>query len=136
MRKVLMFVFAMCLALFAVGAMAQTATTGSISGTVKDQNGGGVPNAGITVSGANLITAKTATTDDQGRFTVSALPPGENYTVTVAATGGFAAGTKEKNPPNLGEDSTHAINAQAPGAHGAANASADTGASVQRTHEP
>jgi hypothetical protein len=36
MRKVLMFVFAMCLALFAVNAMAQTATTGSIEGNVLD----------------------------------------------------------------------------------------------------
>jgi len=48
MRKVLMFVFAMCLSLFAVGAMAQTATTGAIEGTVLDPNGAVVPNATVT----------------------------------------------------------------------------------------
>ena len=39
MRKVLMFVFAMCVALFAVTAMAQTTTTGAIEGTVLDPQG-------------------------------------------------------------------------------------------------
>jgi len=89
MRKVLMFVFAMCLALFAVGAMAQTATTGAIEGTVLDPQGRAVPNATVTVTGSNLISAQTATTDDQGRYRVANLPPGR-YDVTVAAVGGFA----------------------------------------------
>ena len=94
MRKVLMFVFAMCLALFAVSAMAQTATTGAIEGTVLDPQGRAVPGATVTVTGSNLISAQTAVTDDQGRYRIANLPPGK-YDVTVAATGGFAESKRE-----------------------------------------
>jgi hypothetical protein len=94
MRKILMFVFATCLTLFAVSAMAQTATTGAIEGTVLDPQGRAVPNATVTVTGSNLISAQTAVTDDQGRYRVANLPPGR-YDITVAATGGFAETKRE-----------------------------------------
>ena len=71
MRKVLMFVFAMCLSLFAVGAMAQTATTGAIEGTVLDPNGAVVPNATVTVTGPGLLSPRTATTDDRGHYSIA-----------------------------------------------------------------
>jgi hypothetical protein len=51
MRRVFMFVMALCLASFATGALAQTGTTGSIAGTVTDQNGATVAGATITASG-------------------------------------------------------------------------------------
>src|SRR5918912_413268 len=89
MRIFTMSLLALCLALFTMGAaLAQTATTGSIEGTVTDPQGRAVPNAVVTVSGANLLSPKTAQTDEQGRYTVSQLNPGR-YTVTVGATAGF-----------------------------------------------
>src|ERR1041385_243532 len=94
MRKVLMFVFAMCLALFAVSAMAQTATTGAIEGVVSDPNGNPVPGAKVTVTASTLISPQSANTDDQGRYRISNLPPGK-YDVTVAEVAGFAETKRE-----------------------------------------
>src|SRR2546430_2697064 len=100
MRKVLIFVFAMCLSLFAVSAMAQTSTTGSIEGTVTDPQGRAVPNATVTATSPNLISAQSAQTDDQGRYKLLNLPPGR-YTVTVGATSGFAEATRSDVEVNL-----------------------------------
>ncbi len=110
MRKVLMFVFATCLTLFAVSAMAQTATTGAIEGTVTDPQGKAVPNATVTVTGSNLISAQAATTDDQGRYRIANLPPGK-YDVTVAATAGFAE-TKRSEQVEVNLDKVSTGNVQ------------------------
>lgn len=87
--KVFVFAFvAICAMLFASTAMAQTNTTGSIEGTVKDANGAVVPNATITVSGDNLIREQTTTSNAEGNYRFSQIAPG---TYTVKATGtGFA----------------------------------------------
>ena len=77
MRKVLMFVFAMCLSLFAVGAMAQTQTTGSIEGTVTDPQGNAVPGVTVTVTSPNLISPQSATSDDNGNFRILNLAAGQ-----------------------------------------------------------
>src|SRR5215475_14115030 len=80
---------ALCLALLATSVGAQTATTGTIEGTVTDPNGAVVPGATVRVTSPNLMRAQTATSDGQGRYRFANLPPGK-YTVTVEATGGFA----------------------------------------------
>jgi hypothetical protein len=91
MTKILRFCFASLLvaAFCAVSALAQSTTTGAISGTVTNPNKEVV--AGATVSAKNNGTNKeaSATTDDNGGFKVSNLDPGI-YTVSVSATG-FAA---------------------------------------------
>src|SRR5262245_31088346 len=79
---------ALCLALLATSVSAQTATTGTIEGTVTDPNGAVVPGAVVRVTSPNLMRAQTATSDGQGRYRVANLLPGK-YTVTVEATGGF-----------------------------------------------
>jgi outer membrane receptor protein involved in Fe transport len=132
MRKVLMFVFAMCLALFAVNAMAQTATTGSIEGSVLDPQGHAVPNATITVSGGSLLSPLTATTNDQGHYIVSQVPPGK-YTVTVAATAGFAEATKENVEVNLSKTSTADIAVQIAGASASVTITDTSGATIDPT---
>ncbi|HZI47941.1 MAG TPA: TonB-dependent receptor, partial [Pyrinomonadaceae bacterium] len=132
MRKVLMFVFAMCLALFAVNAMAQTATTGSIEGSVLDPQGHAVPNATITVSGGSLLSPLTATTNDQGHYIVSQVPPGK-YTVTVAATAGFAEATKENVEVNLSKTSTADISVQIAGASASVTITDTSGATIDPT---
>src|SRR2546427_3439626 len=71
--------------LYGVQVLGQS-NAGSISGTVKDNNGATVPGATVTiVSPANSF-QQTATTNDDGIFTAPQLPPG-NYTVNVVKEG-------------------------------------------------
>ena len=133
MKKVFMFVFAMCLALFAVGAMAQTATTGAIEGTVTDPQGNAVPNATVTVTGSNLISAQTATTDDQGRFRIGNLPPGR-YDVTVGAVAGFAETKRDSQVEvNLDRTSTGNVQVTIAGQTATVNVTSTAGAGVDVT---
>src|ERR1044072_5125090 len=75
----------MCFALFS-SVFAQSMTTGSMEGTVTDPNGAAVMGATVTATSPNLITTQTATTGDNGRYQILALPPGV-YKVTVDASG-------------------------------------------------
>src|SRR5947209_1972043 len=104
MKKVFMFVLAMTLAMFATSAMAQSSTTGSIEGTVTDPNGAAVKGATVTATSPNLITPQSATSGDDGRYLLSALPPGI-YKVTVEASG-FGKFEKGDVSVNLGKTST------------------------------
>jgi outer membrane receptor protein involved in Fe transport len=65
-------------------ALAQTQTTGRITGTVKDQKGALIVGAEVKVTNANTGEARQTTTNEQGSYSVSLLPPG-NYQVTIAA---------------------------------------------------
>jgi len=103
MRKVFMYVLALCLAGFATGAMAQSSTTGSIEGIVTDQNGAAVRGATVTVTSPNLISSQTATTNDNGRYTIPNLPPGP-YKISVEASG-FAKYEQDSVAVNLGRTS-------------------------------
>jgi hypothetical protein len=79
---------ALMIACFALSAFAQTSTTGSIEGTVTDQNGAPVANATVSVTSPNLIGTQTAQTNSEGKYQLLSLPPGK-YTVTIAEQGGF-----------------------------------------------
>ncbi len=104
MKKVFMYVLALCLAGFATGAMAQSSTTGSIEGIVIDQNSAAVRGATVTVTSPNLISPQTATTNDNGRYSILNLPPGP-YKIAIEATG-FAKYEQDNVPVNLGRTST------------------------------
>src|SRR5712692_2430664 len=104
MKKVFMYVLALCLAGFASGAMAQSSTTGSIEGVVTDQNGAAVRGATVSVTSPNLISPQTATTNDNGRYSILNLPPGP-YKISIEATG-FAKYEQDNVPVNLGRTST------------------------------
>src|SRR5256714_11697196 len=83
-----------CLAFGAGTVAAQSTTDGAIGGVVKDPQGAVVQNATVIVKNEETNKEATGTTDDQGRFRIAALQPG-NYTVTISATG-FAAFTQQK----------------------------------------
>src|SRR3954466_3972042 len=100
MKKIFMFVVAMALTLFAVSAMAQSSTTGSIEGTITDPNGAAVRGATVSVTSPNLISPQSATTDDNGRYQILNLPPGP-YKVSIEGTG-FSKMDKENVAVNLG----------------------------------
>lgn len=108
-------VFTLCLSLFSMSAKAQTSTTGSIEGTVVDTNNAAVPGVTVGVSGSNLISAQTATTDSEGHFRVLNLPPGK-YSVTIEATGGFGRYERSNVEVNLSKTSTLVATLQAAGA--------------------
>jgi hypothetical protein len=73
------------------GAAAQT-ETGQISGTVKDPNGALIPGAAVTVKSVETGAERTATSNEEGAYTVTNLQPGL-YEVTVRAQS-FAASTQ------------------------------------------
>src|SRR6266571_3815163 len=56
---------------------------GRVSGSVKDSNGGAIPNANVTITNVATNLVRTATTDDEGFYTATNLPVG-TYTILVA----------------------------------------------------
>ena len=95
-----LFILSLMLAV-AMGAWAQSATTGGISGVVKDPAGAVVPGAKITVTGPNLIREQTTTTEQDGTYKLFNIPPG-TYMVTVDAGSGFAKYDRRNVVVNLG----------------------------------
>jgi hypothetical protein len=74
------------LSLLACAASAQTSTVGSISGTVRDQQGAAVPGAEITITDRATNAARTVTANDDGSYIAPSLPVG-NYTVSTSPQG-------------------------------------------------
>jgi outer membrane receptor protein involved in Fe transport len=79
-------ILTLCLAFGVNPAAAQSTTDGAIGGLIKDPNGAVVPNATVTVRNEGTNRESTATSDEEGRFRVVQLPPG-NYTIGVAGSG-------------------------------------------------
>lgn len=71
--------------LVGVSLFAQT-NNGRITGTVTDPSGAVVPNAKISALNVKTHTAKEATSNEQGSYTIPAVEPGV-YTVTATASG-------------------------------------------------
>jgi hypothetical protein len=86
-----MFLLGFCLCLAAVTAFGQ-AETGQIIGKVVDEKGAVVPGAAVTIKSVNTGAERTATSGDDGSYTVTNLQPGL-YDVTTKG-GSFAASTQ------------------------------------------
>src|SRR2546426_721185 len=73
-------------------ANAQALTAGTVMGAIVDPNGAVVPNANVTI--ANSITGykRNVTSDADGNFKFSDVPP-NNYQITVSAAG-FSTNTQ------------------------------------------
>lgn len=52
-------------------------TTGTISGTARDQSGGVLPGAEVTATHLDIGATRTVITDDQGRYSIPELPLGD-----------------------------------------------------------
>ena len=68
---------ALCAALLASGAGAQSKTTAALTGTVTDDSGAAIPGASVEVASPALIGgSRVATTDEGGRFRFPEVAPG------------------------------------------------------------
>jgi len=94
--------------------LAQTSTTGTVEGTVVDQNGAAVPNASVTLSGPNLIRAQTTTSTGDGSYRFNQVPPGR-YNLETAAANGFNGYKQENVEVNLSKATTADITLQLAG---------------------
>jgi len=72
-------------------AYAQTATTGALSGVVKDSSDAIVPGATVTITDSGSGEIKTVKADSTGRYSADLLKPGK-YTIS-AKGGGFSSDT-------------------------------------------
>jgi len=100
-KKFFAFVSAAVVTLFlAFAAVAQTQTTGTVEGTVTDPQGAVVPGISVTISGPNMIRPQSTTTDSDGFYRFSSVPPGR-YTLDIAAAKGFNAYKTENIEVNL-----------------------------------
>lgn len=105
MKNVLRLFMILCIALAGTAVFAQDIQTkGSIAGTVTDTNGGALPGAKVTVSGAQGEVSTT--TNDSGNFKVADLIPG-SYTVTIEQQG-FKKAVAQNVVVNVGATTTMA----------------------------
>jgi hypothetical protein len=74
------------LVLSAAGAAFAQVTTGSIVGTARDASGAVAPGVNVTITNLRTNAARTNTTDADGNYVVSALPPSD-YTVKAEKPG-------------------------------------------------
>src|ERR1700682_6744678 len=82
----LQYAVAVVLPLWVPSFLAQSASTGALTGTVTDQTGAIVPNTTVTVSNSATNQARTVTTGADGVYRVPFLEPG-SYRVRFAAAG-------------------------------------------------
>src|SRR6185369_8466329 len=96
-KKLTCTAFALMLAMLLICATAKPAQAqavyGSIIGTVSDPQGAAVPNAKVTVTNTRKGTSDTATTNEQGNYSVTHLIP-DTYDLSVEAQGFKTASNK------------------------------------------
>ena len=95
----LCFVFCLLLGLSAI-TMAQSTVTGAIGGVVINPNKEVVPGAAVAVRNMGTNKEDSATSDDQGRFKIVNLQPG-NYAITINGSG-FSPFTQENIVVEIG----------------------------------
>jgi hypothetical protein len=71
---------------FCFPALLSAQDTASITGTVTDPSGAAIPNAKVSVQSQEHGIAQTTTTNGDGNYLISAVPPG-NYQLTIVSPG-------------------------------------------------
>jgi len=100
--KALRLVLCMALLAFSAPLALSQESTGSITGTVKDEKGGAVAGATVTATSPALVRAQEVTTDGNGRYTFGSLPAGI-YSIT-AGQAGFSSVKKDDVLLQLGRE--------------------------------
>lgn len=67
-------------------AMAQSASQGTLTGQIVDQQGAVIPSAAVKMVDPSTNSAREATTNENGRYTIPNIQPG-TYNVTVTKQG-------------------------------------------------
>jgi len=80
-------IFALLVGLFFVSGRTQAQSNASLTGTVTDTSGAGVPAATITLTSTSKGTTFTAKTDDGGGYRIVDVPPGPGYALRVTKDG-------------------------------------------------
>lgn len=91
------------LALLLTTAVAVAGTTGNLTGIVTAPTGSPLAGVKVTVTGPNLQGVRTATTDSQGFFRLTQIPPGDSYKARFEAS---SYQTTERAPIVINLDST------------------------------
>jgi hypothetical protein len=89
-------VIAVCASLFATPAFSQTATAGTVSGQVVDEQSAAVPGAQIRLVEPTTNATLTTVSNDTGRYIFSTVPPGY-YNMTVTKEGFTTYQLKNQN---------------------------------------
>jgi hypothetical protein len=95
-------ILAICLAAISAPPAPAQSTTGSISGTVSDSSGAVIRGAAVAVRNVDTGAVRSATSNDDGIFTIPLLTPG-TYEVTAEAAG-FSAGRVANVVVAIGSD--------------------------------
>jgi hypothetical protein len=103
----MLLILALGLIFGAAQLFAQSTVSGAISGTVKDPQGGVVPNASITVTNIATNATTTVNATDDGNYRVSNLNPG-TYRVETTVSG-FAPTKAENVVVEVGRTTTYDI---------------------------
>src|SRR5436305_13981807 len=74
------------LSLLALTGSVLYAQTGTISGTITDPTGAGVPDATVSATNRATTAVRSATTDSSGTYSIPNVPVG-TYDITVERTG-------------------------------------------------
>ena len=85
--------FALLVVVMSNSASAQVTASGALSGTISDKNGGVIKGATVTATNKATGQARSATTDDEGRYKIDLLPAGQ-YDIRTSASG-FGDATSE-----------------------------------------
>lgn len=86
-KKVWVFIATVCLLIIGNSlTLAQSQTTGRITGTVNDEKGAVIAGAEVTVTNKATGEARVVSTDSEGHYSVPLLPPG-TYQVAIKSAG-------------------------------------------------
>ncbi|MBW8746196.1 MAG: TonB-dependent receptor [Acidobacteria bacterium] len=83
-------------------ALAQTAATGTISGTITDASGAAVPNTTVVITNTDTGASRTVTTNNDGDYSTTFLQPG-HYEVVAGGTGNFGKVTRKNLVLTVGQ---------------------------------
>lgn len=121
---------ALCLFVFAPGAaLAQSANTGTVSGTIVDPSNAIVPGANVTLVNTATLATRTTTSNKEGQYVFAFVDPG-NYSIKAAKTG-FKTTVVANQQVQIGLQSTVNITLQVGATSTTVEVTATPGADLQ-----